>query len=162
MITSFKLFENKKDYNGIIYAHNSKLKSNSLPTVLYWIYIKDTSDYYNECLNDNSIDAIKNDSYVVGDLLNKLNIEVPYSDTFFLLDANIKEFKRTKAYGFGYVNNTTKLDSEIFLKDLPKSETTEDFNIVDVKKVLINKDGSYYIYADEEIKFDDNLYKYNL
>lgn len=162
MITNFKLFENNKDYNGIIYAHNDKYKKNSLPTILYWIYIKDTSEKYKECMRINSIQAIKNDSFVVADFLEKLNIEVPYSDTFFLTGTNIKEFNRTKAYGFGYVNNTTKLDSEIFLKDLPKSETTEDFNIVDVKKVLINNDGTYYIYADEEIEFDDNLYKYNL
>ena len=117
MITNFKLFENNKDYNGIIYAHDAKLKKYTLPTTLYWVYIKDTSEMYKECMRINSIQAIKNDSFVVADLLEKLNVEVPYSDTFFILRANIKEFNSTNAYGFGYVNNTTKLDSEICLKD---------------------------------------------
>lgn len=156
MITRFKLFENiNNNYNGIIYCLD--VNNNSLPTDLYMVYIKDTSDMYQECSDINSIEAIKNDSFIISDFLEKLNVQVPYTYSFF-----IDEFKNIPSYGFEYKNNSKMFVDDVFLKELPKSKTTEDFFIIDVKKVRINSDHTYYFYSDEELNFESDIRKYNL
>jgi len=157
-----KSFESiNKYYNGILYFYDDNGDNDYIQ---YWVFINDASDYYKECIEINSVGAIKEDSMIIGDLLEKLGVSVPFSDTSFITNHNVNEFERTNAYGASFIFNGLKND--VFLKILPKIEipsyTEGKLDIVDVKKVRINADGTHYIFSDEEIELDEATSKYNL
>lgn len=160
-----KTFENiNKNYNGIIYYYNN---NGDDKYVQFWVFINDISDYYEECIEINSIGAIKDDSMTIGDLLSDFNVSVQYSDIFFITSHRVNEFEKTMTYGACYECFDDAIENDIFLKKLskismPKYVKPGELKIVDVKKVRINKDGTHHVYSDEEIELEESTKKYNI
>ena len=161
-----KTFENNSiynmDYNGIIYIADS-IDTNSIPSIQYWIYIKDNSEEYEESEKINSISGIKNDSFVIDDFLtNEYDIISPFSDTFY--STNVKELKKNSSYGMLIDDFYNVNFIDIFIKKLKSdfNKANYSFKIIDVKLVEVIDYNNVKIFSNNDVELYKNTKKYNL